>query len=115
MNEECRNHLINAILNELRKVSRSSYFFIKITLSLLQDNKFEEAEENLIRNILLRFLVKPYPPGLVWFGKELIKSKKMKELLTKIYKVKEKSYDGLINDILNFVTENYKNLDNNLS
>lgn len=115
LNEENRNHFINAILNELRKISKSTYFFVKIISSFLFEKNFEDAEENLMRNILLRFLVKPYPAGLVWLGKDLFKSKKLKELLNKISKNKDKNYDSLINDILTFVSENYKNLDNNLS
>lgn len=109
--EENKNILIHSILNEIKCLSPNTYFFVMLTLTLLLELKMDNSEEMLLRNILLRLMVKPYPAGLVWLIRDLIRNKKHEDLVKRLAK-SNPSIDSMFNEIINFATDNYKNLEN---
>ena len=113
MNDENRNMIIHGLLNELRCLSQTTYFYGMLCKNLLSESKMEEIEENLMRNIVVRLIAKPYPAGLVWLERELHKTKKFEEISKRV-RGNNPNFESLLNDLISFVPENYKNLENYL-
>jgi hypothetical protein len=111
-NNKNRDHLINAILNELRYPCSQTYYFSCLLLCIILEIKDEQIEEHILRNMLLRLFYKPYPWGILITFIELSKNPKY-ELMKKAY-VMESNRDKIIDEIFKF-TRHFKlnkNLDN---
>lgn len=109
---DLRNHLINALLNEIRYINFTTYTFAHLFIKLLQNCNNEPLEEHLLRNLLLRFMFKPYPSGLVWILKEIFKLEDYDLLNRNV--VKNNSYFCQIMDEMYFFVQegSIKNLEN---
>lgn len=112
LSEESRNLLIHGIINEIKFLSPTTYFYVMLTLTFLLECKIEELEENLLRNLIMRLLVKPYPAGLVWLVRDLIKNKKKYDELVKRVSRNIPGFDSTLNEVINFVSEHYKTFEN---
>ncbi|MCQ2816357.1 MAG: DUF3819 domain-containing protein [archaeon] len=64
LDEENKDHLINAMLNELRFPSIQTLFFSDLIVYILREIKNEMVEEHIITNICERAVYKPIPWGL---------------------------------------------------
>ncbi|MCQ2816124.1 MAG: DUF3819 domain-containing protein [archaeon] len=64
LEEENRDHLINAMLNEIRFPSIQTLFFSDFIILLLREIKIESIEEHIFRNLCERMIYKPIPWGI---------------------------------------------------
>ena len=65
LDNENRDHLINAFLNELRFNSQQTSYFSSLLIYIFGEIKDTYIKEHILKNILERFLYKPYPWGLI--------------------------------------------------
>lgn len=112
LNEDAKNCLIQAMLNEVKYLCSTTYFYVILILSIIVDNK-NGNDEHILRNILLRLMVKPYTSGLVWLVKDFSKHQKFESINKKLVKNNPK-FENIIPEIFRFVQESYKNLENYL-
>ncbi len=64
LDNENRDHLINAFLNELRYNSQQTSYFSSLLIYIFGEIKDSYIKEHIFKNILERLLYKPYPWGL---------------------------------------------------
>ena len=67
-----RNYLINALLNELKCISKQTLYFILILFYILNNINNSEIEENIITLLFERLLNKPIPWGIELMSKKLL-------------------------------------------
>lgn len=84
-----------------------------LTLACLFEGKCQIVEENILKNLLLRLFVKPYPAGLVWLVREFTKHSNYDNIIKRVCK-NNSSFENILIEIFRFVSENYKNLENYL-
>lgn len=113
LGEDTRNNLIHALLTEVRNICSTTYFFVMLVLAILLDGKYEVVEENIIRNIIIRLMVKPYSCGMVWLIRELSKHQKYEAFCKKVGRFNP-NLNHLIVNVINFVSESHKTLENYL-
>ncbi len=82
-NNENRDHLINAILNELRYPSKQTFYFSLLLKDLLTEINNEIIEENILKNLIERLFYKPHPWGLVFTFNNVVDIIKKKNFITK--------------------------------
>ena len=104
-----RNFLIHSILNEIRWINSTTYYFSKLILALLIECKVNSIEEHILRNICMRLMVKPHPQGLVYLIREIFKHQKYLVLNRKIVK-DNSNFDKILDEMYRFVQES--SLDN---
>ena len=97
---ENRDHLINAMLNELRFPSIQTLFFSDLIVFILREIKEETIEEHIIRNMCERMIYKVIPWGLSLTFAQIMKNQS--------YKIKEAGFyinnpqiAGIIQNIYN--------------
>ena len=111
LNDDGRNAMIQAILTEVKCLCSTTYFYVMLILSIVLDGKNEVVEENIIRNILLKIMVKPYPSGFIWMVKELFKHQKYDIIIKKLVKNNPK-FDHILEEVNRFIQESYNTLEN---
>ena len=65
LDNENRDLLINAFLNELRFNSQQTYYFSSLLNYIFYEIKDDYIKEHILKNMLERLLYKPYPWGLI--------------------------------------------------
>jgi hypothetical protein len=65
LDNENRDLLINAFLNELRFNSQQTVFFSSLLNYIFYEIKDDYIKEHILKNMLERLLYKPYPWGLI--------------------------------------------------
>ena len=83
-----RSYLINALLNELKYISKQTLYFISILFYILNNIQNSEIEENIITLLFERLLIKPIPWGIELMSKKLLFKNESYKLFNQSFVVK---------------------------
>lgn len=111
LDNENKDRLIHAILNELRYPCLQTYYFTYLLINIFPEVKDENIEEHILKNIVERLFYKPHPWGLIFCFFKLVNDENYLQLDKKY--IATNSFDEILKELLQNCKE--KKLTNFLS